>query len=169
VILGYLTTMSLNHDFLLLDRATDGEWELSRFINDPRVIHLHDDLVRYLGDTLDWIPTINPARGEPHQGLCMWGPTLIEAEGAEVAERVFAAWADLFSASPPILSLAGNFSWATSDDVRPSRERAAQLEGGYDQLKFNRDEVVGILQQLALWCRQVRSGDGKLYLYHGGI
>ena len=66
--------MGLNHDFLLLNRDRDGEWELRRFIHDPRSIHLHDDFVRYIQDTLAWIPTTNPARREPHRGLCMWGP-----------------------------------------------------------------------------------------------
>ena len=103
-------TLGLNHDFLLLDRVRDGEWEQLRFIHDPRAIHLHDDFVRYMEDTLAWIPTTNPARGEPHRGLCMWGPTLIEAEGASVAERVFGGWAELLAAGPPRLGLTGGFS-----------------------------------------------------------
>jgi|JI10StandDraft_1071094.scaffolds.fasta_scaffold45866_6 hypothetical protein len=48
--------MSLNHDFLQVDRERDGDSDLSRFINDPRSLHLHDDLVRYMSDTLAWIP-----------------------------------------------------------------------------------------------------------------
>jgi hypothetical protein len=161
--------VSLNHDFLLLDRDRDGEWELLRFIHDPRAIHLHDDFVRYMQDTLAWIPTTNPARGEPHRGLCMWGPTLIEAEGAGVAERVFGGWAELLAAGPPRLVLTGGFSWAAEGDAPPAGERVTQLEGGYDRLEFDRDEVIGVLRQLAVWCRQVRSGAGKLYLYHGGV
>lgn len=161
--------MSLDHDFLLLDRAVDGEWQLSRFHHDPRAIHLHDDLVRYLQDTLAWIPTTNPARREPHQGLCMWGPTLIEAEGAEIAERVFDGWAQLLAAGPPRLVLRGAFSWAAEQDSPPTSERVTQLAGGYDRLEFERDEIVGVLQQLADWCRQVRAGAGQLYLYHFGV
>jgi hypothetical protein len=162
-------TVGLNHDFLLLDRERDGEWELMRFIHDPRAVHLHDDLVRYIQDTLAWIPTINPARGEPHRGLCMWGPTLIEVEGAVIAGRVFGGWAELFAIGPPVLALTGGFSWAASDDAPPVGERATQLEGGYDHLQFNRDEVVSVLRQLTGWCEQVRSGTGRLYLYHCGV
>jgi hypothetical protein len=161
--------VGLNHDFLLLDRDRDGEWELLRFINDPRAIHLHDDFVRYMQDTLAWIPTTNPARGEPHRGLCMWGPTLIEAEGAGVAERVFRGWAELLAAGPPRLVFTGGFSWTAEKDAPPVGERITQLEGGYDRLEFDRDEVVGVLHQLTACCGQVRSGAGKLYLYHDGV
>jgi len=160
--------VGLNHDFLLLDRDRDGEWEELRFIHDPRAIHLHDDFVRYMQDTLAWIPTTNPGQG-PHHGLCMWGPTLIEAEGAGVAERVFGGWAELLAAGPPRLVLTGGFSWAAEGDAPPVGERVTQLEGGYDRLEFDRDGVVGVLRQLAGWCRQVRSGAGRLYLYHGGV
>ncbi len=157
------------HDFLLLDLDSDGEWELVRFHYDPRAVHLHDDLVRYMGDTLEWIPTVNPARREPHRGLCMWGPTLIVAEGAAVAERVFALWAELFSVGPPVLTLTGSYSWVESDDAPTAAERVTQLEGGYDRLEFDRDEVVGVLRQLVGWCGQVRSGGGRLYLCHFGV
>jgi hypothetical protein len=161
--------LGLQHDFLLLDRNADGEWELGRFHHDPRAVHLHDDLVRYMGDTLTWVSTVNPARREPHRGLCMWGPTLIEAEGAAVAERVFGLWAELFAVGPPVLSLTGAYSWVVPDDAPPTGERVTQLEGGYDRLEFDRDEVVGTLRQLAVWCSRVRSGDGRLYLYHFGV
>jgi hypothetical protein len=161
--------MSLNHDFLLLDRETDGEWVLTRFINDPRAIHLHDDLVRYMGDTLAWVPAYNPARQEPHRGLCMWGPTLIDATGAGVAEHVFRAWGELFAAGPPILTLTGNFSWAAEGERPPGAGRATQPEGGYDCLEFDRDEVVRTLRLLAHYAERVRSSGGRLYLLHQGV
>ena len=71
----------------------------------------------------DWlrVPTVNPARGEPHRRLCMWGPTLIEVEGAAVAERVFDAWAsEVFFAVQPWLAAsaargAGSWVAVTSD------------------------------------------------------
>lgn len=162
--------MGLNHDFLLLDRDRDGEWELLKCIhNDPRAIHLHDDFVRYMQDTLAWIPTFNPARREAHRGLCMWGPTLIEAEGAAIAEQVFGGWAGLLAVGPSRLELTGGFSWAADEDAPPAGERVTQLEGGYDRLEFDRDEVVGVLRQLAGWCGQVRTSPGKLYVYHYGV
>lgn len=161
--------LGLQHDFLLLDLDSDGEWELGRFHHDPRAVHLHDDLVRYMADTLEWIPTFNPARREAHRGLCMWGPTLIMVEGAAVAERVFGLWADLFSVGPPVLSLTGSYSWVEPDDAPPTGERVTQLQGGYDRLEFGRDDVVGVLRQLVAWCSLVRLGGGRLYLSHFGV
>jgi hypothetical protein len=99
----------------------------------------------------------------------MWGPTLIETDGAEVAERVFGGWAELLAAGPLRLVLTGGFSWAAKDDAPTTGERVTQLEGGYDRMEFDRDELVGVLRQLAAWCGQVHSGAGKLYLYHGGV
>jgi hypothetical protein len=163
-------TMSLDHDFLLLDRETDGEWEVGRFLHAPRSVQLHDDLVRYMADTLAWVPTFNPARREPHKGLCMWGPTTIEAEGAAIAGRVFRAWADLFALGPPVLVLTGNFSWVAEGEAPHSEaEQVTPLEGGYDRLEFDREVVVGVLRRLAEDCERVRLAGGRLYLFHHGV
>jgi hypothetical protein len=99
----------------------------------------------------------------------MWGPTLIEAEGAGVAQHVFGGWAELLAAGPPRLELTGGFSWPAAGEAPPTGKNVTQLEGGYDRLEFDRDEVVGVLRQLTEWCGQVRSSAGKLYLYHGGV
>lgn len=159
------------HDFLLLDRQKDGEWELTKFIHDPRAVRLEDDFVRYIEDTLAWIPTLNPARREPHHGLCMWGPTVINVEGAAMAQRVFGAWADLFAAGPQVLSLTGTFSWA-GDFEAPSGSdvpRTTQLDGGYDSLEFERDRVVAVLREIAGYAAKVKAADGRLYLLHQGV
>ena len=162
--------MALIHDFLLLDLQIDGEWEAHRFIHDPRVLHLHDDLVRYMEDTLAWIPTFNPTRKETQSGLCMWGPTIIGVEGAGVAERVFRAWADLFAVGPSILSLTGVYSWAVEGDAAPPvGERGSALQGGCDKLAFPRDEVVAVLRQMAEYAGRVQSAGDRLYLLHQGV
>ena len=162
--------MSLEHDFLLLDRELDGDSELSRFIHDPRAVHLHDDFVRYLSDTLSWIPTFNPSRREPHCGLCMWGMTTIEAQCAPLAERVFRGWAELLALGPAELSLTGNFAFAAdSGEPAPVGERVTQLEGGYHRLSFDRDETVRVLRQLAAYSRAVANANGRLYILHIGV
>jgi hypothetical protein len=157
------------HDFLLLDRESDGKWELTRFIHDPRAIHLPDDLVRYMKDTLAWIPTTNPAMGESQYGLCMWGPTLIESPGAAIALHVFRSWADLLRVGPQKLVLTGPVAWSTEQGGNGTDTTSAQLAGNYERLVIDRDLVVGVLHQLADWCEQVRDNPGKLYIYHGGV
>jgi hypothetical protein len=122
-----------------------------------------------MGDTLAWVPTFNPARREQLRGLCLWGPTLIDATGAGVAEHIFRAWGELFAAGPPILTLTGNFTWAAEDERPPRAERATQPEGGYGRLEFNRDAVVRTLRLLAHYAEEVRSSRGRLYLLHQGV
>lgn len=160
----------LNHDFLLLDCEIDGDWSTSRFAHDPRAIHLHDDLLRYMTDTLVWIPTYNPARREQHMGLCMWGVTAITADGASIAEQVFLAWANLFSLAPPQLRLTGSYGGTLKSALSSADcERVSILEGGYAQLVFDRDQVVETLQALARYAGEVLRAKGRLYLLHEGI
>ncbi len=146
--------MSLDHDFILLDRTSDGEWELTRFIHDPRAIHLHDDLIRYMHDTLVWIPAYNPATSQPCNGLNVWGVTLIEHHGAAAGERLFRAWARLLENGPATIQLTGAYSEDT---------------GSYEQLRYLRDDTVHVLSTLADYCVQVQMANGRLYIYHGGV
>lgn len=152
--------MSLNHDFVLLDRDTDGEWALARFIHDPRALHLHDDLIRYMLDTLNWIPTYNPSTGTSCYGLNMWGATLIEQDGAMIAERVFRAWAGLFANGPSTLELTGEYCWVEGEPERTGR---------HERLQYSRDDTVAVLHKLADYSAQIQMAFGRLYLYHGGV
>src|SRR5262245_7892342 len=134
--------MSLDHDFLLLDREVDGEWDLTKFVHDPRALHLHDHFVRYLSDALNWIPTLNPAAHVRQHGLCMWGDTIIDGEGAAIACRVFLAWAELFETAPEVVVLQGSFGWCEdSTEALPSSPNLTQLDGGYERLEFDRDAI----------------------------
>lgn len=153
-------TMSLNHDFILLDRTVDGEWELTRFIHDARAIHVHDDLIRYIFDTLKWIPTHNPGTNRPCYGLNMWGPTLIEQNGAAAGERVFRAWARLFEIGPSTLELTGGYTWL---DGEP------EGSGQYERLQYSRDETVSLFDTIANYCLEVQKANGRLYVYHDGV
>lgn len=152
--------MSLDHDFILLDRTVDGEWEPTRFIHHPLAIHLHDDLIRYILDTLKWIPTHNPSTNHSYYGLNMWGPTLIEQNGAAAGERVFRAWARLFEIGPSTLELTGGYTWL---DGQPEES------GQYARLQYSRDETVPLFDTLADYCSEVQKANGRLYVYHGGV
>jgi hypothetical protein len=152
--------MSLDHDFVLLDRVTDGEWALTKFIHHPRAIKVHDNFVRYILDTLNWIPTFNPATKLPCRGLNMWGPTLIEQDGAVVAERVFRAWARLLENSPVTLELTGGYSW---------RDGEPEESGKYERLQYSRDEIVSLMHTLADYSAKINASDRRLYMYHGGV
>jgi hypothetical protein len=79
----------LNHEFLLLSREQYPYAEYMQWINNPKAIHLHDDLMHYLDDSLRWITCYNPAkRMLRHKGLNFYGPTVIKSDGAVVLQRV---------------------------------------------------------------------------------
>ncbi|MGP0062829.1 MAG: hypothetical protein ACLQGP_04400 [Isosphaeraceae bacterium] len=149
-----------NHNFFLLSQTEHPFTGYMRFINDPRAIQLHDDLVGYMYDSLVWIPSFNPAKGEPSDGLCRWGPTIIHTDGASRAAKIFSSWADIFSTGPELLHLTGEWSWT---EVQP------QSSGEYERLEFDRQEIVGALRRLAAHGERVAAGDGDLYILHLGI
>ena len=150
----------LYHDFLLLSRSEHLFSDYMRFINDPRAVHLHDDLVGYMLDTLAWVSAHNPSTDQACQGLCRHGPTVIDAGGAPAAARIFAAWADLLGSGPAVLRLTGEWSW---------RGEGPSPQDGYEQVEFERDEVVGALRRLAAYAQQVAGSSGDLYILHSGI
>lgn len=151
----------LYHDFLLLkkeDRRSSNYY--MGFIGDPRAIRLSDDLIEYIDDTLDWVPTFNPAKKKSRHGLCLCGITEIHAEGASVLASILDAWAQVFGYGPRVLSLTGE--WATEEDMLLN-------EGKYETLSFNRDETVAALSKLADCARRVVATDGEHFILHLGI
>lgn len=96
--------MRLNHHFYLIDRraceAAKINWQY-----DDRVVELHDDFLSYLWDSLMWIPTSNPNRGnQPCMGLNRWGNTILNYDGAALAQTVFNNWANLLRVAPKCFS-----------------------------------------------------------------
>lgn len=148
------------HDFLLLSSKEHRFSDYMHFINDPRAISLEDDLIRYILNTLEWIPTLNPAKGnEPCKGLCCYGVTVIDGQSAPIAASIFEAWAELFSLGPETLSLTGGY---IIDDGTGSR-------GGYEKLSFPRDETVDALRQIANHAKQVVKTKDEYFILHIGI
>lgn len=118
----------LNHDFLLLSAREHRYTDYMKWINNPDAIQIHDDVMHYMEDSLNWIRCYNPAQKMmAHLGLNFYGPTVIKSDGAVNAEAVFAAWAILLSKGPMSYKLTGvvaslitvakySKSVATSDD-----------------------------------------------------
>ena len=148
------------HDFLLLSRAEHSFSDYMNFINDPRAIQVEDDVLRYLADTLQWIPTYNPAKNESHRGLCFWGPTVIHTEGAPAAAAIFGAWATLFGCGPRNLILTGD--WTTVEGQPPN-------EGEFEKLHVDRDDLVGRLRWIADYAKQIVETNGDFFILHLGV
>lgn len=149
----------LNHAFFLVRASERSPAQYRHFLALPGEVELHDDILHYMYDTLQWIPTHNPARDEPHRGLCMYGPTVIHAEGAAIAAAVFSAWGRLFALGPEELDLTGAGAGVGSDPGARERPR----------LRLERDVVCSLLADLARRSEQVASGEGQFYLLHLGV
>ncbi len=148
------------HDFLLLSHVEHRVSDYADFFNHPSAIPLEDALLRDLSDSLEWIPTFNPARNERHRGLCFYGPTVIQIDGAPAAARIFDAWANLLACGPPILNLRGG--WILADGV-------ALDEGEYERVHFERSEVCRKLRKIAEFASQVVEKSGDRFILHLGI
>jgi hypothetical protein len=148
------------HDFLLLSLAEHPFTSYGKFVNDPRAVRLHDDLISYFWDTLAWLPSYNPARRDPTTGLCRWGPTIISTDGAAAACRIFAAWADLLNAGPSVLHLTGDWTYIAGQPPN---------EGEYERLEFDREETVARLRLLAHYADEVAASGHDLYILHLGV
>jgi hypothetical protein len=155
--------MGQDHKFFLIsyedyvEMGWDGYYPPSEDLSD--VVFIHDDIIQYILNTLDWIPSINPAANyEKTSGICIYGITLFDKEGAQVILRLAKAWADLFSNGPTTLKLTGNYCFRTNEQ--------GATEGNYDLLEVDRDELVGKLRKLQLFSEKVIKGD-YLIFHHG--
>jgi hypothetical protein len=149
----------LFHDFLLLSKAEYPYRGFGTLYNSPEALRIHDDHLRYLYDSLLWIPCHNPAiKMREHMGLNLYGETIIKKKGAAVAGKVFQAWAELFLCGPEIIELTGNYT-----------VEAEESEGDYEKLKINRDGFVETLETLTAYCKEVILSDDNKFILHMGI
>ena len=81
-----------------------------------------------------------------HKGPNFYGPTVIREDGAVDAEKLFTAWATLFSMGPKRIKLTGD-----------------------SEIRIDRDQVVDRLRRLAKYSKSVANSNGALFLLHLGI
>lgn len=160
--------MALQHEFVFVSNekgelnSEDFSWHDRQFFyKDGSVVEdcviLSDEIVLYVSDFLQWIPTYDPFRKEKRFGLHYYGITKIENEGAEIAIDLFRSLANLFSLGPEKIELTGSFQWTVDCDT----------DGEYEQLIFNRDILCADLKSLVKLLHKVKEGEG--YLLHFGV
>jgi hypothetical protein len=153
----------LMHDFHLLNRSEFDYWDYSSFYNHPKALQIHDAVLRYLEDSLKWIPCHFPKRRQELldcQGLNLIGFTIIKEEGAPIAYRIFGLWADLFSHGPELLELTGGWSWIDGEPIE---------NGRYETIVEDRDRLVFSLRQIAEYAKHASESQGRFYVLHMGI
>ena len=100
----------------------------------------------------------------------MYGITVIREEGAEVAEKVFSLWAELFACGPKVLKLKGGFTWESENDpIKDGYERIVPNSARYERLIINRNQLVDNLYRLSSYARKIRDSNGEYHILHLGV
>jgi hypothetical protein len=154
--------LSLEHEFYLISGSSDVEnfWrQRSDADNVINSVIIDDDVIQYILDTLDWIPSRNPAlKGNPiGRGINYHGVTLFDAKSSDSLKAIFTAWRDLFANAPTQMELTGEFMI----------ENGLESVGRYETLVLDRDRVIQAFEQIIAMSE--RLGEGDMYLYHCGI
>jgi hypothetical protein len=151
----------LNHDFLLLSSREHSYTDFMKWINNPQAVQIHDDVIDYMQDTLNWITCYNPAKKMmKHKGLNLCGPTIIKRDGAISADKIFTSWASLLSNGPKEIKLTGAYGWIEGENKET---------GSYSVIKADRDEIVERFKELADFSKQVVNSNDELFILHLGI
>lgn len=167
--------MALEHHFVVLNTANVPHSDYMKYIKHGQFdVSIADDLISYINDYLNWIPTSNPASSSTPEmsGLNLYGPTIIDMRGAEQALKVFTAIASLFACSSgEKIRLIGAFSYQLADsfDDEPEIQRIVAGSGHYARLHLSKQDVVSKFELLAELCRKVRDSEGQHYLLHLGV
>ena len=153
--------MSLDYDFLLLDRSYDLDDDRSRhdFLRYHREsVTLSGTIVAgLLGESLGWVPRYDLTRGglaqrrPPAAGGGLADVGEIRVDGAAKFAAILDAWAGLLSHGPEIFV------------VRGARPFCGRCGVGYA-----RESVVERLRTLAGYARRVAESDGAVYLLYLG-
>ncbi|HYL98314.1 MAG TPA: hypothetical protein VEZ90_05115 [Blastocatellia bacterium] len=150
------------HSFLLVSEIDVPYSRILKLQGEPAAgaAIVHNDQLAYISDSLLWIPSFNPAKKMVGQmGLNLFGLTVIQKDGAAVAERILRAWTDLFGCGPSVLHLTGSYTF----------EPEGPPDGRYEEIVVERAVMVDWLVQLESFCHRIAAGDGTDYLLHRGI
>ncbi len=163
--------MSLLHKFFLVEK----EWYYSQFRSSKDsiqihlelekcenfgkdikdVVEIHDDLIRYMYDTLKWIPIQN-ITVDSDFFINLYGITMIDKKNALWIKKIFKAWSDLFAHAPENFELTGNYY--TIEETG---------EEGYETIKINRSELINTLNKITSFAEKVTKGD--MLILHNGL
>lgn len=154
--------MSLEHEFYLVPTSVSYREVMERSRNELQIIDtvdIPDELIRYIIDSLEWIPSKNPSKSmtKEEKGLNYYGVTFFDQASAEIMKGILISWHSLFSNSPDKLVLTGDYELSFNKKVR----------GEYERLVFSRAEVLKLLKKLI--CMVTKLKEGNFYLYHLGI
>lgn len=157
--------MAQVHDFVVLNKEIYTYKDYMNVINKVSYdVSIHDDLILYFYDFLQWIPAYNPSMEIKHMGLNLYGVTAIDIEGATQAYDLFVRIVDIFKLSPETLKLNGGCSYQLADDEDPFSEskecRIIRNSLEQEKLTYQRDEIVEQFEKLVECFKKVIDSKG---------
>ncbi|MCU0547166.1 MAG: Coagulation factor 5/8 type-like protein [Oscillatoriaceae cyanobacterium Prado104] len=124
-------------------------------------VSIHDDIMRYMDDTLMWIPCTHLSL--PYQkktkGLALYGITVIHQESGEMFYHVIDLWYRLFSKAPERFQLDGG--------IIIGHDRIVSSPPKYYTIEVERDLLLQKLQILRNYAE--RTIEGEFFILHLGI
>ncbi|NEW09926.1 hypothetical protein GK047_29010 [Paenibacillus sp. SYP-B3998] len=153
--------MGLIHDFILLTRDEIDRginyYDFSRQVNHERVVHLSDDIIGYIQDTLNWVTTFNPSINKYQFGLNYFGVSYIDKQGVGPFSNILKAWLLLFTQAPDLMKLTGNFTYSEDED---------ESKGHYEKLYLRKHELIVEFNRLIEFCDCIEK-DNYAIIYLG--
>lgn len=166
--------MALVHDFVVSNKEIYTYQDYMNVINKvPYDVSIHDDLILYFYDFLQWIPAYNPSMEIRHMGLNLYGVTIIDIDRAQQAYDLFVHIVDILKLSPETLKLNGGYSYQLADDEDPFSEskecRIVRNSLKQEKLTYQRDDISDQFKKIAECFKKVIDSNGQLYVLHFGV
>ncbi|MDQ0878260.1 hypothetical protein QFZ77_006919 [Paenibacillus sp. V4I3] len=139
--------MSLTHKFFLISSDFElndrHEWYSTNRYTWEEKVELSDDIIQYMMDFLNWMPSYNPETKESGNGLNYYGLTVIQKLGAEKLIRVLDKWLKLIDEAPDTFSLRGDTIWKEEENGEGYWEQTRNRMKR-ERMKIELEQLIGL-------------------------
>lgn len=157
--------MALIHDFILVKTDHEPPFDLFYLLmlkdeaKRDMVVHIPDDLILYIIDTMKWVCSYNPFNNEKQYGLYYHGLSLLKEDGIRTLNSIAQAWLSLFTVAPDIITLTGPYV---------TIEGEPDIPGEYEIITFSKNDIITRINKLVeLTSKAMDSEENYMILHHG--
>ncbi|MBE9124097.1 hypothetical protein IQ269_25675 [Tychonema sp. LEGE 07199] len=153
--------MALEHRFFCLKKGEVSYTQCMNYYGREFEVSIHDDIMRYMNDTLMWIPCthLSVPYKKKTNGLSLYGITIIHQENGEMFYHVFESWYRLFSKAPDRFQLYGG--------IIIEADRTVSSPPKVHTIEVERDLLLEKLRILLNYAERVI--EGEFFILHLGI